>query len=75
MSDARVAEVEELFKKAEDCSRQGAAGDEKKIYDDIAGRCGTAPEPELKKLAAKALVNKGVILGKQRSDAEALACF
>jgi len=55
MSDARAAEAEKLFKKAEAFSRQGAAGDEKNIYDDIAGRFGSAPEPELKKLAAKAL--------------------
>ena len=49
-----------FFKKAETFSRQSAAGDEKNIYDVIAGRFGSAPEPELKKLAAKALVNKGV---------------
>jgi TolA-binding protein len=32
-------------------------------YDEVVRRCGDATEPALRELVAKALVNKGVVLG------------
>jgi tetratricopeptide (TPR) repeat protein len=72
--DARDIHAQTLFIQAVSIERESS---EKAIpkYDEIMHRFGRAPTPGSRQFAAKALLNKGGILGRQGSDREAILVY
>ncbi len=75
MSENSIQAAHELFIKALDYSRQGKGAEEKAAYDEIIRRFADSSDPEISRLVAKALLNKGVVSAQGIRFDEACALF
>jgi len=75
MKESSIEAARELFIKALDCSRQGKGAEEKAAYDEIMRRFADRSDPEVSRLVAKALLNKGVVSAQGIRFDEACALF
>ena len=75
MSHNTIAAAQELFSKALCFRREGQATEERTAYDEIISRFSGHEDPEIIRLVAKALLNKGVISAQGIRFDEARAAF
>lgn len=69
------AEIRELLERAQRYAREGDSDGEQKMYDTVIDRCSTDPDPAVRLFAAKAMINKGVVLGSRGQVMDAIEYF